>query len=314
MSIQNVVLIGGGVLGSQIAYQTAYKGFHVTIWLRSDASIGRAQPKLQRLHDIYVSELTAAKSTPGPYSAGLLENGRAYTPEEIDGRIAQADAALANLTLTTDLAGAVQDTDLVIEALAEIPQEKIEFYQMLAPLLPEKTILATNTSTLLPSSLAPYTGRPEKYLALHFANNIWKQNTAEVMGHAGTDPEAYEEVAQFAAHIGMVPLRLKKEKNGYLLNSMLVPFLMAAQSLWAEDIADFETIDKTWVLATGAPMGPFRILDIVGITTAYNILTNNPAAADPNTTYGKMAKRLKEEYIDTGKLGINAGEGFYKYK
>lgn len=314
MSMQNVVLIGGGVLGSQIAYQTAYKGFHVTIWLRSDASIGRAQPKLQRLHDIYVAELTAAKSTPGPYSAGLLDNGRTYTPEEIDQRIAQADAALKGLTLTTDLAGAVKDADLVIEALAEVPQQKIEFYQMLAPLLPEKTILATNTSTLLPSSLAQYTGRPEKYLALHFANNIWKLNTAEVMGHPGTNPAAYEEVAQFAADIGMVPLRLKKEKDGYLLNSMLVPFLMAAQSLWAEDIADFETIDKTWVLATGAPMGPFRILDIVGITTAYNILINNPAAADPNTIYGKMAKRLKEEYIDTGKLGINAGEGFYKYK
>ena len=314
MSIQNVVLIGGGVLGSQIAYQTAYKSFHVTIWLRSDASLGRAQPKLQRLHDIYVAELTAAKTTPGPYSPGLLDNSRTYTPEEIDGLIAQADAALTGLTLTTDLAGAVKDADLVIEALAEVPQEKIEFYQKLAPLLPEKTILATNTSTLLPSSLAQYTGRPEKYLALHFANNIWKQNTAEVMGHPGTDPAAYEEVAQFAADISMVPLRLKKEKNGYLLNSMLVPFLMAAQSLWAEDIADFETIDRTWVLATGAPMGPFRILDIVGITTAYNILTNNPAAADPNTTYGKMAKRLKEEYIDTGKLGINAGEGFYKYK
>lgn len=314
MSIQNVVLIGGGVLGSQIAYQTAYKGFHVTIWLRSDASIQRALPKLHRLHDIYVSELTAAKSSPGPYSAGLLENGRTYTPEEIDGRIAQAESALKGLTLTTDLAGAVKDADLVIEALAEVPQEKIEFYQKMAPLLPEKTIVATNTSTLLPSSLAQYTGRPEKYLALHFANNIWKQNTAEVMGHAGTDPAAYEAVAQFAADIGMVPLRLKKEKNGYLLNSMLVPFLMAAQSLWAEDIADFETIDKTWVLATGAPIGPFRILDIVGITTAYNILTNNPAAAAPTTTYGKMAKRLKEEYIDTGKLGINAGEGFYKYK
>lgn len=313
MSIQNVVLIGGGVLGSQIAYQTAYKGFHVTIWLRSDASIGRAQPKLQRLHDIYVAELTAAKSSPGPYSAGLLENGRTYTTEEIDGRIAQAEAALHEMKLTTDLADAVKDADLVIEALAEVPQQKIEFYQKLAPLLPEKTIVATNTSTLLPSSLAQYTGRPEKYLALHFANNIWKLNTAEIMGHPSTDPAAYETVAQFAADIGMVPLRLKKEKDGYLLNSMLVPFLMAAQSLWAEDVADFETIDKTWVLATGAPMGPFRILDVVGITTAYNILTNYPAA-DPNTTYGKMAKRLKEEYIDTGKLGINAGEGFYKYK
>lgn len=314
MEMKNIVLIGGGVLGSQIAYQTAYKGFHVTIWLRSDASIGRAQPKLDRLHQIYLAELNAAKTSAGPYSAGLLDRGRTYSAAEIDACIAQADAAYTGLRLTTDLADAVKDADLVIEALAEVPQQKIDFYQMLAPLLPEKTIVVTNSSTLLPSKLAEYTGRPAKFLALHFANNIWKQNTAEIMGHPGTDPEAYETVAKFAEDIAMVPLRLKKEKDGYILNSMLVPFLMSAQGLWAEDIADFETIDKTWVLATGAPLGPFRILDIVGINTAYNILTNIPAAADPTTTYGKMAKRLKEEYIDTGRLGINSGEGFYKYQ
>ncbi len=312
--MKNIVLIGGGVLGSQIAYQSAYKGFHVTIWLRSESSIERAKPKLQRLHDIYIRELTAAKTSKGPYSAGLLENGRTYTEQEIDARIAHADSALRDIRLTTELADAVKDADLVIEALAEVAQQKIEFYEMLAPLLPPKTILATNTSTLLPSSLAQYTGCPERYLALHFANNIWALNTAEIMGHPGTDPDAYEAVAQFAEEIGMVALRLKKEKDGYILNSMLVPFLMSAQSLWAEDVADFETIDKTWTLATGAPMGPFRILDIVGITTAYNILTNIPASADPTTTYGKMAKRLKEEYIDTGKLGINSGEGFYQYQ
>lgn len=314
MKIKNVVLIGGGVLGSQIAYQSAYKGFRVTIWLRSQDSIERAKPKLERLHNIYLAELNAAKTSKGPYSAGLLDNGREYTEGEINERIAMADAAFRGLTLTTDLADAVKDADLVIEALAENPQQKIEFYQTLAPVLPEKTIVATNSSTLLPSSLAEYTGRPGKYLALHFANNIWKQNTAEIMGHAGTDPEAYETVAKFAEDIAMIPLRLKKEKDGYILNSMLVPFLMSAQSLWAEDIADFETIDKTWVLATGAPFGPFRILDVVGITTAYNILMNVPGASDPSTPYGKIAKRLKEEYIDTGKLGVNAGEGFYKYK
>lgn len=314
MQIKNVVLIGGGVLGSQIAYQSAYKGFDVTIWLRSEASIGRAKPKLQRLHDIYLAELNAAKTSKGPYSPGLLDNGKEYTADEIDERIAIADNVLNEIKLITDLKEAVKDADLIIEALAENPQQKIEFYQTLAPVLPDKTIVTTNSSTLLPSSLAEYTGRPEKYLALHFANNIWKQNTAEIMGHAGTDPEAYETVAKFAEDISMVPLRLKKEKDGYILNSMLVPFLMSAQGLWAEDIADVETIDKTWTLATGAPFGPFRILDIVGITTAYNILSNHPAAADPSSTYGKIVKRLKEEYIDTGKLGINAGEGFYKYK
>lgn len=314
MDIRNVVLIGSGVLGSQIAYQTAYKGFHVTAWVRSEASIDRARPKLERLHGIYLAELNAAKTSKGPYSAGLLDNSREYTPEEIDAQIAKADAALGQIKLTTNLAAAVKDADLIIEALAENLQQKAEFYQMLAPLLPPKTIVATNSSTLLPSSLVEYTGRPGQFLALHFANNIWRQNTAEIMGHAATDPAAYEAVAKFAEDISMVPLRLKKEKDGYILNSMLVPFLTSAQCLWAEDIADVETIDKTWVLATGAPFGPFRILDIVGINTAYNIISNNPAAADPNTVYGKIAKRLKEEYIDTGKLGINAGEGFYKYK
>lgn len=314
MEIRNVVLIGGGVLGSQIAYQSAYKGFNVTIWLRSQASIERAKPKLERLHNIYLAELNAAKTSKGPYSAGLLDNGKKYTDDEINERITSADAALSNIKLVTDLDEAVKDADLIIEALAENPQQKIEFYQTLAPVLPEKTIITTNSSTLLPSSLAEYTGRPEKYLALHFANNIWKQNTAEIMGHALTDSEAYDTVVKFAEDIAMIPLKLKKEKDGYILNSMLVPFLMSAQGLWAEDIADVETIDKTWTIATGAPFGPFRILDIVGITTAYNILMNNPAASDPTTACGKIAKRLKEEYIDTGKLGINAGEGFYKYK
>lgn len=314
MEIKNVVLIGGGVLGSQIAFQTAYKGFNVTIWLRSDASIERAKPKLERLHKIYVSELNDAKNKKGPYSPGLLQNGKEYSNDEIDTFISNANKALSDIKLTTDLVDAVKDADLIIEALAEIPQEKIDFYKKLGPLLPEKTIIATNSSTLLPSKLAEFTGRPEKFLALHFANNIWKQNTAEIMGHPNTDPKYYEIVAKFAEDISMVPLKLKKEKDGYILNSMLVPFLMSAQSLWAEDIADYETIDKTWVIATGAPMGPFQILDIVGITTAYNILTNIPAASDPSTTYGKIAKKLKEEFIDTGKLGINSGEGFYKYK
>ncbi len=313
MAIKNVVLIGSGVLGSQIAYQTAYKGFNVTIWLRSEASIGRAMPYLERLHGIYLAEINTAKVSKGPYCAGLLENGREYTETEVDVLLARANVALRQIKMTTDLADAVKDADLVIEALAENLQQKIEFYQKMAPLLPEKTIVATNSSTLLPSALAEHTGRPEKFLALHFANNIWRQNIAEVMGHAATDPEVYETVARFAEDISMIPMRLKKEKDGYILNSLLVPFLMAAQNLWADEIADVETIDKTWMLATGAPFGPFRILDIVGITTAYNIITNNPAASDPNTVYGKIAKRLKEEYIDTGKLGINAGEGFYKY-
>ena len=111
----------------------------------------------------------------------------------------------------------------------------------------------------------------------------------------------------------MIPLRLKKEQPGYILNSLLVPFLKSAQALYATGVADPETIDKTWMLATGAPLGPFRILDIVGLTTAYNIAIMDPLAADPETVQGKVAAMLKER-IDAGKTGINAGEGFYRYE
>ena len=122
---------------------------------------------------------------------------------------------------------------------------------------------------------------------------IWKNNTAEIMGHPGMDPAVYDQVVAFAGEINMVPLQLHKEQPGYILNSMLVPFLSAAEALYATDVADPETIDKTWELATGAPNGQFRILDVVGLVTAYNIVAMNPQAADPSTTPGKIAAKLK---------------------
>ena len=207
MKIQNVTVAGGGVLGSQIAYQCAYAGFHVTTYLRSEASVQRAQPKVARLHKIYQAELTAAKEHGGAVSRGLIFNGDAATAD-YDTLLRQADEAFEHFHYETDLAAAVADADLVIEALAEQPEAKKAFFAQLQPLLPEKTIIATNSSTLLPSVLADSTGRPGKFLSLHFANNIWKQNIAEVMGHPGTDPQAYEAVAEFAGSMGMIPMKL----------------------------------------------------------------------------------------------------------
>ena len=203
--MKNIVVAGGGVLGSQIAYQTAYKGFHVTVWLRSEASIERAKPKFERLCGIYQQTLEAMKPLCGSdtqmYARGLVPGMKDMTPEKLDELKIQAVAAYEGLVYETDMAKAVADADLVIESVAEAPADKAAFYQQLAPLLPEKTIIATNSSTMLPSAFRDYTGRPEKYLALHFANEVWKNNTAEVMGHDGTDPAAYEAVAQFAQEI-----------------------------------------------------------------------------------------------------------------
>ena len=310
---KNVTVAGGGVLGSQIAFQTAYCGFHVKIWLRTEASIERCKPKLDRLRVIYLSILDEMKSgSPAAYARGLSKK-YPLSAEEIEECKKKVEEAYKNIILTTSYEEAAKDTDLVIEAIAENIEEKESFYTELAKHLPEKTILVTNSSTLLPSTFAKYTGRPEKFLALHFANNIYKSNTAEVMGHAGTEQKYYDAVVSFAEEINMVPLKVLKEQPGYILNSMLVPFLTAAESLLALGVADFETIDKTWKLGTGSPYGPFQILDIVGLTTAYNIVILNPAAKDPNSVQGKIAGALKEK-IDQGKTGISAGEGFYKYK
>ncbi len=311
MNIKNVVVAGGGVLGSQIAFQTAFSGFNVTIWLRSEGSIERAQPKIDRLKNIYLKTLEAMKTNPQAYCRGFTDKQN-LTDDEIDELKNKVESGYENLTLTTSYEEAGKNADLVIEAIAEDSEQKKAFYEELSKHLPEKTIIATNSSTLLPSQLADFTGRPEKYLALHFANEIWKNNTAEIMGQPKTEQKYYDEVVEFAEAINMVPLKLKKEQAGYILNSMLVPFLSAAEALYANDVADPETIDKTWVLATGAPSGPFRILDVVGLTTAYNIVIMNPKASDINTTEGKIAAKLKEK-IDAGKTGVNAGEGFYKY-
>jgi len=286
MNYQNITVAGSGVLGSQIAYQTAFKGFNVTVYDINDEALKNAQDRITKLKPFYQQDLGASQ-------------------EEVD-------AAYARLTFNSNLTEAVADADLVIEAIPEVVKIKTDFYTNLGKVTPAKTIFATNSSTLLPSQFAEATGRPEKFLALHFANTIWKNNTAEIMKHPGTDMKVFDEVVEFARAIGMVPLPLYKEQPGYILNSLLVPFLDAAESLLVKEVADPETIDKTWMIGTGAPLGPFAILDIVGINTAYNIVEAK-AAASGDENMKKLANLLKTEYIDKGKLGRATGEGFYKY-
>ena len=124
---------------------------------------------------------------------------------------------------------------------------------------------------------------------------------------AETDPKVFDALLAFAADIGMVPIALHKEKAGYVLNSLLVPLLNAAAELAAGGYADPHDVDKVWRIATGAPLGPFQIYDIIGLTTPYNILSHG------NTHTQQLAAWLKEHYIDHGKLGVASGEGFYRY-
>ena len=316
MAIQKVTIAGGGVLGAQIAYAAAFHGYDVTVWGRRDDSIERIKPRVDRLHEIYTKELEIAPSYIGDenpnYPRSFFNSKEEITEEKIEELKEINEKVYKGLKYTTDLKEAFGDADLVIEAIAEVVEQKKDFYEKIAPFLKDDAILVTNSSTLLPSMFREYTGREEKFLSLHFANNIHRQNLAEVMRHDKTSDEAFETVVEFARSIGMYPAVLKKEQPGYILNSILVPVIGAGLTLYGNDVADPVDIDMDWKIGTGAPKGPFEIIDLVGLTTVINILSNNPDSNDPSTPIGKAMIKLKE-MADKGHIGIESGQGFYKY-
>ena len=318
MDYKKIVIAGGGVLGSQIAFQTAYSGFEVVI-LEPEDSFEGTKEKLNKLQKTYIETINEmAKAEPTVWARGIASVDNFNKDECIN----KVEKALDNINLTASQEEALKDADLLIESITEIFDVKESFYKEIASKLDEKTVVVTNSSTMLPSKLAKSTGRPAKYLAMHFANHIWKNNISEIMGHDDTDPKYYDEISAFAESINMIPLIAKNEKSGYLLNSMLVPFLLSAMDLLANGISDAETIDKAWTLGTGAPNGPFKIIDTVGLETARNIVLQYqkvPNLFDPLLkkmmlpyNFDGMLKILNQ-YIDEGKSGRAAGEGFYKY-
>jgi 3-hydroxybutyryl-CoA dehydrogenase len=285
--LDNVVLLGAGVLGGQIAWQSAFKGKAVVVYDLREEGLEQCRADQQRYADIYMRDLGATES--------MMADTR------------------ARLSFTTDLAAAVAEADLVIEAVPEVPDIKIALYQELAGYLPEHTLIATNSSTLLPSQFAEATGRPEKYCALHFANLIWALNVAEIMAHANTSEETLRAVTRFAIEIGMVPIPVQKEQSGYVLNSMLVPLVTAAMTLVVNGVSTPETIDQTFMINhRGCKAGPCGIIDFVGMTTAYNI-TSYWGNQNNDEQMLRNARYIKEHFLDKGKLGVQTGEGFYKY-
>ena len=321
MNYKNIVIAGGGILGSQIAFQSAYCGFNVTILIREDDSKSEVESKLDKLVNTY-KETIEVMASEGVDSSNWARGIASYDKFNKEECLSRVDNARNNIKIETDQQVALGDADLVIESITENFDVKTAFYKQIASLLPEKTVVVTNSSTLLPSKLSKSTGRANKYLSLHFANSIWKNNIAEVMKHAGTEEKYFEELIAFAEAINMIPLAAKGEKSGYLLNSMLVPFLLSGMDLLANGISDPETIDKAWTYGTGAPKGPFQIIDTVGLETAKNIVLQYqkvPDVFDPLLkkmmlpyNYDGML-RILNEYIDAGKIGKSVGEGFYKY-
>lgn len=310
--MKNITILGGGVLGSQIAFQTSYSGYNVTIYLRSKESIKRCKKKLEEVKNSYIEAINIMKKNKDINNWSLgIEDFDNFNASKC---LKKVNMVLDEIKLELNLDKALKDTDLVIESMSEDFNAKKEIYESIKDKLDDKTIIVTNSSTMLPSKLAKYTGRSDKFLALHFANSIWKNNIVEVMRHDKTSDAAFNEVIDFAKSIRMIPLPLNKEKSGYLLNSMLIPLLFSSLDLLVNGISDVKSIDTAWKRGTGSPKGPFEILDTVGLKTAYNIVLMYVKIPKFLAPYNfKGMESLLKKYIEEGKLGKSSGKGFYKY-
>lgn len=285
MTLNNVTVLGAGVLGAQIAFVSAFAGKKVVSYDINEEALAAGKKRFDTIGEQMKAELPSAN----------------------DETIA---AAHANLTQTADLQEAVANADIVIEAVPENLDLKRKVWSEVGEYAPETAILATNTSTLMPSKFADATGAPERFLALHFANHIWIQNTAEIMPHDGTDPKYVEQLVEFAEQINMVPIPLKREQPGYVLNTLLVPFLDAGMYLLHHDIAEPVDIDRDWKNSTGSPRGPFEVIDVVGLRTLAAVIQSDENAAEWKKDF---LEQTVKPMIAEGKTGLEAGQGFYTY-
>ncbi len=272
-----VSVCGCGVLGSQISWQVASSGFEVNVYEVDDGGLVRCK----RFHEKYSKQF----KTKEPFN---------------------------KLAYFTDLEKAVQNVDIVIESIPEDLELKRKFLSNVSDIASENTIITTNSSTLMPTELKDAVHKPQRFLAFHFANPIWEANIVEIMGHGETDMEIFDSVAEFAKNIGMEPIKIYKEQRGYVLNSMLVPWLASAQHLYFTGVANFEDIDKAWIISTKSKFGPFGVMDLIGLRTIYNVVLMD-AKRTGSKELLERAKKIKEEFLDKGKLGVETGEGFYKY-
>ena len=321
MGYQKITIAGCGLLGSQIAMQAAYCGIDVTVWLRTEESKKRAQMRLDDLKIAYVEEIekmqTMKKGDPA-WSNGIADFDT-FDPMEC---IEKVNHAYSSIKMELDLAKAVEGADLVIESISEDFKAKSEFFQKLAPYIKDSMGVVTNASTIIPSLLGKYTGHEDRFLTLHFMNRIWRKNPAEIMGTDKTSPEFMQEIEEFSKQIRMVPLHVKKEKAGLITNSMLIPFLLSAMDLCVNNISDFETINKAWKAGTGAPMGPFETIDLVGLRTTRNVAKRFLSVPGIMTPLLKKMmfpynfrgmNYLLDKYLLEGREGLAAGKGFFDY-
>jgi 3-hydroxybutyryl-CoA dehydrogenase len=262
-----------------------------------------------------VSAASGYKTIVREVSQGLLDKGLGRIRKFLDDGIArgkvtaeQRDTTLGNLSGTTQFS-AMAGCDLVIEAIIENIDDKAAAYNALEGVLGPDAILASNTSSLCVTELAARTNRPDRFAGLHFFNPVPLMKLVEVVRGLSTSEATYQALMEYSRSLGKEPVTAP-DKPGFIVNRLLVPYLLDAIRCYERGLGTIEDIDQAMKLGCGYPMGPLTLLDFVGLDTTYyiaNIMFDE--YKDPMFAAPPLLKRM----VLAGKTGRKAGEGFYKY-
>ncbi|XP_069024251.1 hydroxyacyl-coenzyme A dehydrogenase, mitochondrial [Embiotoca jacksoni] len=288
--IKHVTIIGGGQMGAGIAQVAASTGHSVTLVDTNDSILKKAIKTLEGSLKRVVKKKFADKPEAG---------------EEFIQKVLQ------NVSTSTDAGSAVQGSDLVLEAIVENLKIKQDIFSHLDKLAPAHTIFASNTSSLPISDIASSTNRLDRFGGLHFFNPVPMMKLVEVIGTPATSQETFDSLLNFSKKIGKTPVSCK-DTPGFIVNRLLVPYLMEAIRLHERGHGSKEDIDVAMKLGGGYPMGPFELADYVGLDTMKFII-DGWKAMDPDSVLFKPSELL-DKLVAEGKYGKKTGEGFYKYK
>jgi len=280
--IKKVGVLGCGLMGSGIAEVAARSGYETVVREVTDELLEKG---LARIHG------SLAKAV----EKGKLE-------------AAARDETAGRLSGTVDLA-ALADCDLVVEAIVENLEEKRKTFSALDETVKEDALFASNTSSLTITQMAMFTRRPDKFVGLHFFNPVPVMKLVEVVRTILTSDETFDRAFEFARSLGKEPIACR-DNSGFVVNRLLVPYLLDAVRALEEGVGSVEDIDKGMQLGCGYPMGPFTLLDFVGLDTTYYIA---------NIMFEEYREKrfapppLLKQMVLAGRTGKKSGRGFYEY-
>lgn len=281
---KKIAVVGTGLLGTQIAMLSAYCGYKVCIFDVKEGAFDETYEKLYK-------DLKAKGVDPSiPWD-----------------KWAQCKKSIK---FTTDIATAVKDVDLVVEAVTEDINVKRKVFSDLGKKAPPTAIFATNSSSMPVSRMEKSSGRPEQCINTHFYLPLQGMNMVDLMGGKKTSAEVMKKGEQWIRSLGCVPLRVKKEILGFCFNNVWRSIKRQVLYMWGNDFVDFRDIDRAWRIFSGMKVGPFALMDTVGLDTVYNIeMVYYEDSKDPKD---KPPKALVDK-IKRGELGVKSGKGFYTY-